>query len=64
MTPKDWTGTSESAFKQLGASNHCSDEREENDYYATDPRAVDELLKYESLDHNLWECASGGGSYN
>lgn len=61
MTPKDWIGTGESAFKQLGASNHCADEREENDYYATDPRAIDDLLKKESLDHNLWECASGGG---
>lgn len=58
---KDWIGTGESAFKQLGASNHCADEREENDYYATDPRAIDDLLKKESLDHNIWECASGGG---
>lgn len=58
---KDWTGTSESIFKQLGASDHSKDEREENDYYATDPRAIDDLLKKESLDHNIWECASGGG---
>lgn len=35
--------------------------REREDYYATDPRAIDDLLKKESLDHNLWECASGGG---
>lgn len=61
---KDWTGTSESAFKQIGASNHCADQREENDYYATDPRAIDDLLKVESLDHNIWECASGGGSFS
>lgn len=58
---KDWTGTTNSIFKQIGASNHCDDEREKNDYYATDPRAIDDLLKKESLDHNLWECASGGG---
>lgn len=57
---KDWTGTSESAFKMLGASNHCDDEREENDYYATDPKAIDMLLKKESFNKNIWEPAVGG----
>lgn len=59
--PKDWVGTSESAFKQIGASNHCTEDREENDYYATDPHAIDDLLKRESFSHDIWECASGGG---
>ena len=58
---KDWTGTSESAFKMLGASNHCDDEREENDYYATDPKSIDMLLKKESFNKNIWESAAGGG---
>ena len=58
---KDWNGTANSIFKQLGASNHCEDEREENDYYATDPKAIDDLLKYEKFDKNIWENASGGG---
>lgn len=58
---KDWKGTSESAFKMLGASNHCKEEREINDYYATDPKAIDELLKYESFNKNIWECACGEG---
>lgn len=58
---KDWTGTSESAFKMLGASNHCDDEREENDYYATDPKAIDMLLNKESFNKNIWEPAAGGG---
>lgn len=58
---KDWIGTSESAFKMLGASNHCDDEREENDYYATDPKAIDMLLKKESFNKNIWEPAAGGG---
>lgn len=58
---KDWVGTSNSVFKQIGASNHCEDEREQNDYYATDPKAIDDLLKLESFDKNIWECANGGG---
>ena len=28
---KDWKGDSNSVYKTLGASNHCSEEREEND---------------------------------
>lgn len=36
--------------------------REENDYYATDPRAMSELLKYESFNQNIWECACGEGN--
>ena len=59
--PKDWTGTSNSAFKQLGASSHCEEEREEHDFYATDPSAIDDLLKYETFDKNIWECAVGQG---
>ena len=58
---KDWTGTSESAFKMLGASNHCDDEREENDYYATDPKAIDMLMSKETFNKNIWESAAGGG---
>ena len=59
--PKDWVGTSESAFKQIGASNHCAEDREENDYYATDPKAIDDLIQREKFCHDIWECASGGG---
>lgn len=36
--------------------------REENDYYATDPKAMTELLKYESFNKNVWECACGEGN--
>ena len=58
---KDWTGNNKSAFKQLGASTHCDEEREEHDFYATDPSAIDDLLKYETFDKNIWECAVGQG---
>lgn len=36
--------------------------REENDYYATDPRAMEDLLRYESFDLNIWEPACGEGN--
>ena len=42
---KDWTGNGKSIFTTLGASNHTETEREINDYYATDPIAVDALLQ-------------------
>lgn len=43
---KDWKGNSNSIYKTLGASNHCKDEREENDFYATPPCATKTLIKY------------------
>ena len=58
---KDWTGTGASIYKQLGASNHTEDEREENDYYATEPSAIDDLIKVEHLYSDIWECAVGEG---
>ena len=46
-------------FVSLGATNHTDNEREVNDFYATSPLAVDELLKKESFQRNIWECACG-----
>ena len=60
---KDWIGNSVSVFKQLGATSHAKEEREENDYYATDPKSIDDLLAREEFSENIWEPASGGGSY-
>ena len=56
---KDWTGNSGSVYGTLGASNHSETEREENDYYATSPKAVEMLLEQETFAHDIWECASG-----
>ena len=58
---KEWNGSKASVFKIIGASNHTEDEREENDYYATDPNTLIPLLKKEDISHNVWECACGGG---
>lgn len=60
---KDWVGDKNSVFKTLGASNHTRNEREENDYYATDPVAIDALDDYFDLFRNdpIWEPACGEG---
>lgn len=51
--------SSETVFRNLGASNHSKEIREENDYYATEPRAVKLLLDEETFNANIWECACG-----
>lgn len=61
MNVKDWSGNKHSVFVTLGASNHTADERQEHDYYATEPKALELLLDIESFDNNVWECACGEG---
>lgn len=58
---KDWTGDTHSVFITHGASNHCENERQNEDYYATDPKAIDLLLDVETFNNNIWECAVGEG---
>ena len=58
---KDWTGNKNSIYKTLGASNHTKEERENDDYYATDPKAAEMLLELEILNKHIWECACGEG---
>lgn len=61
MRNKDWTGNANSIWKTLGASNHTDKERQNEDYYATDPIAAEWLLKIEEIpkDKPIWECAAG-----
>jgi hypothetical protein len=58
---KDLAGNNNSIWKTLGASNHTDKEREADDYYATDPIAIDKLLTVEQPNILIWECACGGG---
>lgn len=55
----DWIGNSRSTFVTLGASNHVSDERQAEDYYATHPIAAECLMKMEKFNNSIWECACG-----
>lgn len=50
-----------SVFTTLGASNHALEEREQHDYYATDPKAVELLLELEQFSPVIWEPACGEG---
>lgn len=58
---KDWTGNAKSIFSTHGASNHSDNDRHEHDFYATDPIAVEKLLKKETFSKEIWEPACGGG---
>ena len=53
--------SSNKIWKIIGASNHTDNERQADDFYATDPIAIDKLLKVERPNQNVWECACGEG---
>ena len=58
---KDWVGGKASVFKTLGASNHADHEREQNDFYATEPAAADWLCKLEVFEGKILEPSCGTG---
>ena len=59
---KDWSGNGKSVFVTLGSSNHTDKEREPNDFYATDPIAIDKLIgSIGFITSVVWECACGTG---
>lgn len=58
---KDWVGNYQSVVGCLGTRNGSTKDREENDFYATHPIAIEWLMKLETLNHNIWECACGEG---
>lgn len=45
-----------------GIGGNPNPNRQEDDYYATPPRAIDDLLSKITLDKNIWEPACGGGA--
>lgn len=58
---KDWNGNTKSIYVTLGASNHVEEEREEHDYYATHPSAVEWLCQLETFSKDILEPACGEG---
>lgn len=63
---KDWVGNNKTTFVTLGASNHSNKEREIDDFYATDPHALQiflEKIKEDNIElhKTIWECACGKG---
>lgn len=51
----------ENLFRNLGATNHSSLIREVDDFYATEPKAVELLLEKEKFNHYVLEPACGKG---
>ena len=58
---KDWTGNARSAHATLGARNYAQNERETNDYYATEPKVTELLLELEQFNNKILEPACGEG---
>jgi len=57
----DWIGNTQSVMATLNSSNNTTKERAAQDYYATPKIAVDELLRLETFNRDVWECACGEG---
>lgn len=58
---RDYIGNKAAVFVCNGATGHAKEEREENDYYATEPSAAEWLLTLEPQLENILEPAVGEG---
>lgn len=54
-------GVKDKVFRPLGARNYAVGPRSENDYYATDPQAIDRLEAKYRLPDAVWEPCCGEG---
>ena len=61
MANKDWNGNRKSIYTTLGASNHVEKDRQENDYYATHPKATEMLCDLETFSKDILEPCCGEG---
>jgi hypothetical protein len=59
---KDWTGNKATVFAQIGTIYKTKQTNPDRglDYYATPPKALEDLLQREQF-QNVWECADGEG---
>lgn len=57
----NWVGDKNSIFKSIGASNHTKERRERYDYYATEPKTIDGLIRKETFSKKIWEPSCGEG---
>lgn len=58
---KDWTGNKKTVFSIMGASNHSGNDRQSEDFYATDPSVLDLLSKKYEIPDVVLEPACGEG---
>lgn len=59
MNNKDWKGNTQSVMATLNSSSHSINDRAEFDYYATPKSAVEDLIKLETFNKEIWEPACG-----
>ena len=60
MTPDNLTKFNKQA-RIIGGQTATSAERATDDFYATDPEAIEHLMKIEKLNKKIWEPACGMG---
>lgn len=54
------TRNKKSVFVTNGCNSHCNHDRADLDFYSSDPKVAEWLLKLEpDLSDNIWECACG-----
>lgn len=58
---KDWTCNDVAVNKTNGFANNSIQIRHNEDYYATEPKAVRLLLELEKFEGDIWECSCGEG---
>lgn len=58
---KDWSGNARSLFTCNGARTFATEERQSEDFYATEPKAVEELLERETFSETILEPCVGQG---
>lgn len=58
---KDWNGNRASVWSTLGASNHTDKVREQHDFYATHPSAIDALRSVYDIPRVVCEPCCGQG---
>ena len=73
MAQKEWKGNSNTVCSRLGIQkDHTTSGREQDDFYATDPEALEKLfdgcsnwlseLFSDTKHRGVWECACGNGN--
>jgi hypothetical protein len=58
---KDWTGNYNSIYKTIGASNHTTEDRQNEDYYATPSNVTEMLWNLEDFSETIVGPACGEG---
>ena len=59
---KDWKGNNIALFSCNTCNSHSKETRQIFDFYATDPLAIEWLMKLEPQISNVWECFVGTGN--